>query len=171
MLASYVRALVVAIAVCATPAMAHAQSPHFVKGPTATLDTTTGDYTVSFKEAGLGNTPITYDLTATSGQFTWQCFTKSGNKPQGSPNTGGFSDLFATTTLSPRNGQITGTLSLVPEQGTASCQGGGLKLCLTAASYEGVTFKDVTDNLTFAMPDLGATLPPPSKQNPGACIE
>ena len=31
---------------------------------TASLDSTTGDYTVSFKDTGLGNTPITYELTA-----------------------------------------------------------------------------------------------------------
>ncbi len=62
-----------------------ADSPHFIKGPTAFLDTSTGDYTVSFKEAGLGNTRITYSLTVTTAKFTFQCFTKSGNTPEGAP--------------------------------------------------------------------------------------
>jgi hypothetical protein len=162
------RGLMTAVAICALTGVALADSPHFVRGPTAALDSE-GDYTVSFKEAGLGNNPITYDLTAATASFTWRCFNKGSNQPQGDPNTGGFSDLFATTTLIPRNGQITGSLSLVPEKGTASCQGNGLKLCLIAASYQGVTFTDVTDNIVTSMPNLGGDIPPPSKTNKGVC--
>jgi len=33
--------------------------PHFVKWPTASLDGTTGDYTVIWKEAGLGDNQLT----------------------------------------------------------------------------------------------------------------
>ena len=56
---------------------------NFITGPMASLSTTTGDYTVSFKEAGLGNTPVTYTLTAATETFTFECFNKGGNKPQG----------------------------------------------------------------------------------------
>lgn len=63
----------------ATPASA--SSAHWVKGPTASLDTKTGNYVVSFKEAGLGGTPVTYKLDAASATFTFQCYTKSGNTP------------------------------------------------------------------------------------------
>ncbi len=66
------------------PGIALAQNAHFLKS-TGGLDAKTGDYTASWKEAGLGNSPVTYDLSATA-SFTWQCFTKSGNQPQGSPN-------------------------------------------------------------------------------------
>src|SRR5215212_10477644 len=98
---------------------AQAQSPHFIKGPTAALDTSTGDYCVSFKEAGLGNTPITYTITAQTATFTFQCFTKSNNQPQGAPNSVSFSNVSTSTTLTPRNGQITGSLCLIPEKGDA----------------------------------------------------
>ena len=126
---------------------------HFLKA-TGGIDAQTGDYTASFKEAGLGNTPITYDLSATT-QYTFQCFTKKGNNPQGAPNAGGPSSANTQTTLTPRNGQITGTLTLdvVYPPPTASCQGNGLRLCLTAASYSSVILTDMTNNVSTPLPD------------------
>src|SRR5260221_13259735 len=121
--------------------------PHFLSA-TGGIDAKTGDYTASFKEAGLGNTPISYDLSATT-QYTFQCFTKSGNNPHGSPNSGGPSNENTQTTLTPRNGQITASLTIdvnFPPT-TASCNGGGLKLCLTAASYTNVSLVDTTDQV------------------------
>src|SRR5215469_18619087 len=88
--------------------------PNFVTGPTASLVGV--DYTVSFKEAGLGNTPITYELTASSANFTFRCFTKSNNTPQGAPNSISVSNESTFITLTPRNGHITGSISLTPEQ-------------------------------------------------------
>jgi len=134
-----------------------AQSPHFVKGPTASIDAATGDYTVSFKEAGLGNTPVTFSLTAQTEHFTFQCFTKSHNMPNGAPNGVSFSDESTFVTLQPRNGQITGSISLVPQQDGADCQGNGLLLFLIAAAYDGVRFCDVTDNLCQDMPSLSVS--------------
>lgn len=127
-----------------------AQSPHFVGTPTGTLDSS-GDYVASFKEAGLGNTPITYDLSAATETFTFQCFTKSGNTPEGAPNSVSFSGQSTFVTITPRNGQITGSVSLTPEQDGASCQGGGLALFLIAVDYEGVTLTDTTDGITVAV--------------------
>jgi hypothetical protein len=131
-----------------------AQNAHFVKGPTATIDSKTGDYTVSFKEAGLGNTPVTFSLTAVNASFTFQCFNKGGNNPQGAPNGVSFSNDTTFITLTPRNGQITGSISLMPDKDGADCQGNGLLLFLIAASYQGVTFCDVTNNLCESVPDL-----------------
>jgi hypothetical protein len=137
------------------PGAAWAQNAHFVKGPTGSIDPATGDYTVSFKEAGLGSTPITYELTATTADFTFRCFTKSNNTPQGSPNSISISNESTFVTLTPHNGQITGSISLMPEKDGASCQGGGLKLCLVAASYSGVAGGDTTTPLSFGpLPDL-----------------
>jgi hypothetical protein len=137
--------------------------PHFIKGPTANYDSSTGDLCVSFKEAGLGSTPITYTITAATETFTFQCFTKSGNQPQGEPNGVSFSDQSASTTLTPRNGQITSTGSpcLIPQQDGASCQGGGLVLKLLAASYEDVEFCDSTNNICVSLGDQGGSVTPP----------
>ena len=117
--------------------------PHFVKGPTASLDTNTGEYCVSFKESGLGSTPVTYTLAAGTGTlFTYQCFTKSNNTPQGSPNSVSGSGDSTSTTITPHNGTVSATICLIPQQDGASCQGGGLVLRLIGADYDTVTFTD-----------------------------
>jgi hypothetical protein len=123
-----------------------AQSPHFIKGPTASLDAN-GDYCVSFKEAGLGSGPVTYTLTAGTGTtFTFQCFTKGGNTPQGSPNSISGSGDSTSTTVTPHNGQVSATICLTPEQDGASCTGHGLVLRLIGVCYKGVTFSDGMGN-------------------------
>ncbi len=139
------------------PGIALAQNAHFLKS-TGGLDTKTGDYTASWKEAGLGNSPVTYDLSATA-SFTWQCFTKSGNQPQGSPNSTTPSTIFTTGTFPPsHNGTISGSLTLeVVEAG--HCNGQGLKNCLTAADYENVVLQDTTSVGTpsVALPSASAS--------------
>jgi hypothetical protein len=136
-----------------------AQSPHFIKGPTATL-TSDGDLCVSFKEAGLGSTPITYTISAGSENFTFQCFTRNGNTPQGDPNGVSFSNVSAQTTLTPHNGQITGSLCLIPDQDGASCQGHGLVLKFIAAEYDSVTFCDTTNNICSSLGDFSGSVTP-----------
>lgn len=122
---------------------AWASSPHFIYA-TGSLDNL-GDYVASWKEAGLGNGLITYTLAAGSGtQFTYQCYTRSNNAPQGSPNNVYPSNLTTTGTFPPsKNGQITASLTLVPEA-TGDCQGGGLKLCLVYVNYQNVVLNDTT---------------------------
>jgi hypothetical protein len=138
---------VILSAVLLTAVTTWADSPHFIRGPVASFDTKTGDLCVSFKEAGLGNTPITYTLSVGSELFTCQCFTKSGNQPQGDPNGQSFSNDSVSTTITPHNGQITASLCLDPQKGSAGCQGGGLVLKLIDAEYDTIHFCDVTDNI------------------------
>jgi hypothetical protein len=124
-----------------------AQSPHFIKGPTASLDTTTGEYCVSFKEAGLGSGPVTYTLTAGAGTTFWyRCFTKSNNTPQGSPNGVSGSGDSTHTTITPHNGQVSATICLIPSSAGASCTGAGLVLRFYGADYDNVTFSDGLGN-------------------------
>jgi len=131
--------------------------PHYINGPTASLDSKTGDYAVSFKEAGLGSTPVTYTITVGAGTcFTFQCFTKSGNTPSGAPNGINGSGESSQTTITPHNGQISATVSLAPEQDGASCQGGGLVLRLVGVTYKNVTFTDTATNQTFNLPDMSS---------------
>jgi hypothetical protein len=130
-----------------------AQSPHFIKGPTVSFDTTTGEYCVSFKEAGLGSTPVTYTLSAQGSTFTYQCFTKSNNAPQGSPNGISPSDVSTSTTVTPRNGQVSASICLTPQQDGASCTGHGLVLRLVGADYDNIVFSDGLGN-TFYPDDV-----------------
>lgn len=151
----------IAISLAFVAVAASADSPHFVKGPTASLDGD-GNYVVSFKEVGLGNQPITYSLTATEATFTFQCFNPAGNKPQGAPNGQSFSNISTFTTLDPRNGQITGSITMSPQKGDASCQGNAMKLCLIAVDYKGVQFTEETTPIgPINMPDKSMTLSKP----------
>jgi hypothetical protein len=131
--------------------------------PTASIDSTTGDYTVSFKETGLGSTPITYELTAGTADFTFRCFTQK-DTPQGGPNTYSTPNLTSSVSLTPHNSNITGSISLTPEMG-GPCKDKGLKLCLVAASYSDVTGGDATTPLDFrALPDLAVGSPASTTQ-------
>src|SRR4030095_16984085 len=150
--------LVILFALCG---VAQAQNAHFIRGPRANFDASTGDFCVSFTEAGLGNTPITYTLSAAGELFTFQCFTRSNNTPQGDPNGQSFSDESVSTTIVPHNGRIRGSLCLEPQLGDAGCQGHGLVLKLIAASYSDITFCDSTNNICFDLGDAGGSVTPP----------
>ena len=156
---NYLRPFMASLAVCTVVGVAYAASPHFISASDS-IDATTGDLTATFKEAGLGNTPITYDLSAST-LYEFQCLTKRGNKPQGSPNAGGPSSENTQTTITPHNGQITGSLTLdvtFPPT-TASCQGGGLKLCLVSASYTDVQLVDTNNNVVAKLNDQSTSAP------------
>jgi hypothetical protein len=90
--------------------------------------------------------------------FTFQCFTRSGNQPQGDPNGQSFSAQSISTTIKPHNGRIRSTLCLEPQQGDAGCQGHGLVLKLIAASYDNITFCDDTNNICFDLGNAGGTV-------------
>jgi hypothetical protein len=154
------KGVLAAVMVCLMATAAQANSPHFIKRPTLSFDASTGDYCVSFKEAGLGDSPITYTITAASEVFTFQCFTKSGNQPQGDPNGVSFSNQVVTTTITPHNGQITATICLVPQLGGASCQGNGLVLDLIHVLYSGVRFCDATDGICVDEPTVDLDVGP-----------
>ena len=81
----------------AAPALA--DSPHFVS---ATATRSGDTLTVDFKIAGLGNEDQTVTLTADA-----QCFNRGGNAPR-AENKGA---VLASGTFSPKNGNITATLS------------------------------------------------------------
>ncbi len=136
---------------------AWAQNPHFVRA-TGTVNAD-GEYVASFKEAGLGaNQTINYVLSAGSGtQFTYQCYTRSNNTPQGAPNNVFPSNLQTGGTFSSgKNGQITASLTLVPSP-TQDCQGQGLRLCLVAVNYQNVTLQDITNQVSTSLPSRSET--------------
>ena len=97
-----------------------ADSPHYIKGPTASVSG--NSLTVSWKAAGLGNTATTADfhLTGTA-NVTSQCFTKSGNPVNGVPKSE-VVDINVTGTFPVRNGQTTGELTVEPLS-TLTCTG------------------------------------------------
>jgi hypothetical protein len=114
-----VLAAVLVTAALAAPA-AFADSPHYIKGPTATVSG--NSLTVSWKAAGLGNTvsSVNFALTGTA-NVTSQCFTKSGNPVNGVPKSEQV-DVNVTGTFPVRNGQTTGSLTVSPLS-TLTCTG------------------------------------------------
>ena len=112
-------ALVVTASVTAPAALA--DSPHYVTGPTATVQN--NSLTVSWKAAGLGNTVTSADF-ALNGTVTTtsQCFTKSGNPVNGVPKSE-TNTVNQTGTFPVRNGQTTGSFTVSPLS-TLTCTGG-----------------------------------------------
>ena len=110
----------VLVAAVAFPAAAFAASPHYVRGPTATVQ---GDsLVVSWKAAGLGNTTTSVDFTLTGTVTTTaQCFTRSGNPVNGVPKTE-TNAVNATGNFPVRNGSVTGSLTVSPLS-TLTCTG------------------------------------------------
>jgi hypothetical protein len=125
----FVLAAVFATAALAVPA-ALADSPHYVKGPTATVSG--NSLVVSWKAAGLGNTVTSVDFNL-SGTVTTesQCFTKSGNPVNGVPKSETI-DVNATGTFPVRNGQVTGSLTISPIS-TLECTGNQHVVILSAS--------------------------------------
>ena len=128
--------------VLAVPA-AFADSPHFLSSSfaIATSGSSTGDLLCSFKEAGLGNTATTADITCTAAtsEAVYQCFNNGGNHPKaGNKETvGGL--VTSTETFPVRNGQTTGTITVGPVgPGDFSCPS-GQTLYLQSVCYDDIT--------------------------------
>lgn len=146
-------ALLIGLAGMLSGVAVRADNAHFIRANGAINDD--GAYVATFKEAGLGaNQNIDYLLTAGPVEFTYQCYTKSNNRPQGSPNSVFLSTLTTGGSFnSGKNGSITASLILTPEP-TDGCQGAGLKLCLDYVSYQNVLLQDVTNAISIGLPSL-----------------
>ena len=116
------RYLVVLIGVgaLALASTAVAASPHYIRGPDATVSG--NSLTVSWKAAGLGNTVESVDFALTgTADVTSQCFTKKGNPVQGVPKSEQV-DVDVTGEFPVRNGSVTGALTVEPLS-TLQCTG------------------------------------------------
>jgi hypothetical protein len=129
--------------------VAFAQNAHFIGTPKASF-VEDFDLAVAFKEAGLGNTPVTYTATATAGG-SCACVTHSGNCPAAAnkfPPIG----VTGTVTIPPaRNGQITGTVIVEEPDCTqvapSQCPNGQTNT-LVSISYSDITLTDETDGVS-----------------------
>ena len=112
--------LAFAVAVLAIAPVALADSPHYVRGPTASVEG--NSLTVSWKAAGLGNTveSVDFSLTGTT-TVTSQCFTRSGNPVNGVPKRE-TNNVNVQGTFPVRNGSVTGSLTVSPLS-TLTCTG------------------------------------------------
>lgn len=138
-----------------------AGSPHFVGKVTAVLAKDGQSVMVNWKEAGLGNNQnIDYEASA-AGVATYVCVNAGGQCPNAANKVTVSGPVVATVTLSSgQNGQIVGSLVLLPPgAGTFSCPG-DQTLTLADVSYSDILLEDVTNSVSAsADPDaLAATL-------------
>src|SRR6516165_11373247 len=110
------------------PAVASAQSPHFISATAAitTTGTDAGDLVVSWKEAGLGNNVLLNYTAGADGTATYACINNGGNHPQASNKETVSGPVSASGSFaSGMNGQITASLTVEePSPGSFTCPGG-----------------------------------------------
>jgi hypothetical protein len=135
----------IALATMSVIGVAVAGSAHYVRGPFATL--TTPGVTVTWKEAGLGDT-VTVEYRADAiGNARYQCVNHGGKCPAASNKQSLTGNVSALGAFSPgKNGSITGSLTIDPPDSTLNCPGGQVAK-LVSASFTNIRLSDLTDNV------------------------
>jgi hypothetical protein len=148
-------ALVLALALLVGMATAaFADSAHFLFA-NSSISSSSGALDVSFKEAGLGTTVTTEQVTLTvdSATAVYQCFNNGGNHPKAGNKETVQTSLTTTGTFPVRNGQTTGTISAgPPSQGDFTCPS-GQSLFLQEVTYSGITVTGAAGDSLGATPD------------------
>jgi hypothetical protein len=154
-------ATVVSALLLMAPMLAAAASPHFIGTPTInkSISGTTATLTTSGKVAGLGSAPTDFFLTTSSVTAETACTNKGGNNPPGQEATFG-PTTGQTTTITPRNGQITfhnaAPLSITVTAAQAGCPDGQTP-SITSATFSNVVLHLVQNGvevLTFNFGDV-----------------
>jgi hypothetical protein len=119
---------------------------HFVRGPTASISND-GNITVTWKEAGLGDTVnVAYELSADA-NAKYQCVNHGGKCPSASNKQQVFGPVLASGTFaSGKNGSITASLTAEPPAATLICPGNQV-LQLVSVSYTDITLADTTNDV------------------------
>ena len=132
-----VAALVMLVGVLAVVPAAQADSPHFITASASINDA--GQLVCTFKEAGLGNTLTTANISCSAdATAVYQCFNNGGNHPKaGNKETVG-GPVSNSGTFPVRNGQTTGSLTVDPPgPGDFTCPS-GQTLYLQSVSYTNI---------------------------------
>jgi hypothetical protein len=129
-----------------SPMLAVAQNPHFIRTPTIdkSISGTTATITTSGKVAGLGSAPTDFFLSTSGVTASTECENRGGNNPPGQDATFGPTQ-GQTTTIQPRNGQITFN-DAAPLTITVTAEQAGCPDRMTPL-ITSVTFFDVTLHL------------------------
>ena len=132
------------------PLATFAASPHFLS---VSASDPTGNLTVTFKEAGLGNNVlINYEASA-NGTAVYACI-NGGNKHPNATNKETVSGpvIAFGTFSSDKNGTVSASLLVSPPPpGSFSCPS-GQTLVLAFVSYTGVGIADTTNNVSKGIP-------------------
>ncbi|HWI24344.1 MAG TPA: hypothetical protein VNS59_05420 [Lysobacter sp.] len=135
------------VALGTATAVAFAASAHFVRGPFASLNSSNGNVTVSWKEAGLGDTVNVGYVASANGIARYQCVNRGGNCPAASNKQDVAGPVTASGVFaSGKNGTISGSLTFEPPAGTLDCPGGQV-LKMVSASFTGIGLEDTTNSV------------------------
>src|SRR6266516_2826617 len=118
-------------------------------------------YSPNFKEAGLGTTVTTEQVTLKVATATavYQCFNNGGTYPKAGNKETVQASLTTSGTFPVRNGQTTGTISAGPPgQGDFACPS-GQSLFLQSVTYSGITVVGAAGDSLGATPDPISTGP------------
>jgi hypothetical protein len=116
-----------------------AAEPHFLSRQTsASGPDTRGDLEVNFKIAGLGDTVTTTVTASADATALYACQNKGGNFPSDPKKQEVSGPVTASGEFtSGKNGQITGTLFLMPPPSTLDCPSGQMRV-LASVTYTNV---------------------------------
>ena len=126
---------------------AFAGSPHFVRGPNASMNSQNGNVTVTWKEAGLGDTVMVDYEASADGTARYQCVNRGGKCPQAANKQDVNGPVLARGSFaSGKNGAINGSLTFEPPAGTLNCPGGQV-LKMVSASFSDIALADLTNGV------------------------
>ena len=136
------------LAIALITAVATAGSAHFVRGPDASINSTNANVTVTWKEAGLGDTTsVDYQASAVAAA-RYQCVNRGGKCPAAANKQDVLQNVSASGSFSSgKNGSINGSLTFEPPEGTLNCPGGQV-LKMVSASYTNISLTDLTNIVT-----------------------
>jgi hypothetical protein len=133
-----------------TAGTARAQSPHFIHTASVSGINSSGDVTVSWKEAGVGNnTFISYSFTANA-IADYGCVNGGGKHPKATNKATVQGPVSSSGTFqSDKNGSISASLTLTPPAlpSDFSCPS-GQTLVLADITYADMELTDTTNNIS-----------------------
>ncbi|MBI2865614.1 MAG: hypothetical protein HYX94_13775 [Chloroflexi bacterium] len=117
--------------------MALAQNPHFIRA-SASGPNASGNLTVSFKIAGLGDTVTTTVTASANATALYACRNNGGNFPSDPKKQEVSGPVSASGNFtSGKNGQLSGSLTLTPPPSTLDCPPGQREV-LVSVTYTNV---------------------------------
>jgi hypothetical protein len=143
-------ALVVLAAGSALAAPPQTSGAHFMSA--AGSVNASGALVVSFDEAGVGTSSITYSLNADA-TAVYACINGGNNHPKAANKETINGDVTGGATFEPKHGRVTGSVSAGPiSAGSFSCPS-GQRLVLASVSYTNIVLTDTQNNVSVSIAD------------------
>jgi hypothetical protein len=136
-------ALLLVLALAGTALAANPQFRHQAKHTNLTISSG-GDLTANFKATGLGNEPVEVVLSA-SAQALWACKNNGGNYPNDPKKQTVESTVEAADIFTPKNGTVSGQLTVSPPGATGLDCPGNQVATLVQICYSNVKLEAYAD--------------------------